>query len=258
MNPQRVVALLLAAFVVVSVGYLVATEIGPLKPSSPYGSGVPGASNETPVDPAGGIVPLDRLLDVGEDAEVEAIGQSPSAVEPRSAPVHEMAVRVRDPVVEQPAQESRRGGTAAKAGEEKSVPSETPSPRSPSQAPMVPMADVAPRPERVIRVTYFSTSVRCVACVNLETMTKESLNEAFAGELASGRMEWRMVMVDRPENRHLIGQYGLFTKSVIVSEWVDGREARWKNLDMVWRLLRDAGAFRNYVVTEVREFSEVT
>jgi len=41
---------------------------------------------------------------------------------------------------------------------------------------------------------------------------------------------------------------------VIVSEVVGGKEMRFKNLDLVWRLLGDEAAFERYVANEVAAF----
>ena len=64
------------------------------------------------------------------------------------------------------------------------------------------------------------------------------------------------MMADEPANAHHVKDYGLFTKSVVVSEVQAGREVRWKNLDEVWPLLRDPEAFQDYVEREVRAYLE--
>jgi hypothetical protein len=110
------------------------------------------------------------------------------------------------------------------------------------------------RETRVVHVTYFFTTARCTSCIMLESMTDAALVTAFAGPLADGRMEWHLVNVDRPENRHFVTHYGLYTKSVVVSEMDNGREVRWKNLPDVWRLLNDPDGFQRYIVSEVEAF----
>ncbi len=105
-------------------------------------------------------------------------------------------------------------------------------------------------------VTYFHTTVRCVSCIRIEDTTTASISEAFAREIAEGRLVWRVLNTDEPSNGHFVADYGLFTKSVIVSDQRSGREIRWKNLDQVWHLLDDPAAFRAYVEREVRAFLE--
>ncbi len=105
-------------------------------------------------------------------------------------------------------------------------------------------------------VTYFHTTARCPSCLRIEDLTVSTLTSRFAEPLATGRMKWRHINVDDPENAHFIKEYGLYTKSVVVSEVHDGQERRWKVLDKVWKLLGDAPAFQDYVEAEVKAYLE--
>jgi hypothetical protein len=78
----------------------------------------------------------------------------------------------------------------------------------------------------------------------------------LSGPVAEKRVVFRSVNVDDPENAHFVKDYGLYTKSVVVSEVKGGKEVRWKNLDQVWHLLGDPEAFQGYVEREVRAFLE--
>ena len=98
---------------------------------------------------------------------------------------------------------------------------------------------------------YFHGNVRCVSCKKIEAYTDEAIHNGFAGQLDGGQLEWRVVNIDEPENKHFIEDYQLYTKSVILSDMVDGKEARWKNLDKVWKLLGDKDAFMAYINEEV-------
>lgn len=111
-----------------------------------------------------------------------------------------------------------------------------------------------PDPKRKIVVTYFLTTTRCFSCYKIETFSESAVQTAFVGPLRDGRMEWRTVNTDEPWNEHYLKDYKLFTKSVIVSEVVDGKEVRWKNCDKVWDLLDDQKAFESYIVKEVKAY----
>jgi len=116
-----------------------------------------------------------------------------------------------------------------------------------------PAADPAPRPHRVIAY-YFHTNTRCVTCRKLEAYSKEALDAAFAEELADGRLVWRVVNTDQPENKHFVKDYRLFTKSVVLVEERDGREVRWTNLARIWQLVGRKDAFLWYVQGEARTY----
>lgn len=121
-------------------------------------------------------------------------------------------------------------------------------PASPSAPPVAETSAVV--------VTYYHTTARCLSCLKIEELTNATMTMRFAGPIAEKRVVWRLVNVDEPEHAHYVKDYGLFTKSVVVSEVKAGQEVRWKNLDQVWHLLRDPEGFQAYVEREVRAYLE--
>ncbi len=105
-----------------------------------------------------------------------------------------------------------------------------------------------------ILVYYFHTSVRCPTCRWIEALTEQTLRTAFADGLRTGLIEWRPTNVQLPENQHFIRDYELFTKSVVIVRLKDGRQAEWKNLEWVWRLVSDRQTFSAYIQNEVSEY----
>jgi len=115
--------------------------------------------------------------------------------------------------------------------------------------------DILLRPDANIDVVYyFLTTQRCPSCQKIEAYTSEAVRNTFAGRIADKKMIWKTVNVDLRENAHFIRDYKLFTKSVIVVRYRDGRQVDWKNLDQVWMLLTDKAAFQDYVVREITAF----
>ncbi|MEW5896046.1 MAG: nitrophenyl compound nitroreductase subunit ArsF family protein [Candidatus Omnitrophota bacterium] len=105
-----------------------------------------------------------------------------------------------------------------------------------------------------VTVYYFHTTARCMSCHNIEGFTRAAINEAFADELSSGKLEFRMINTDKKENRHYVSDYGLYTKSVVLALVKDGREQRFKNLEKVWPLLGDMAGFYQYIQEETQGF----
>jgi len=103
-------------------------------------------------------------------------------------------------------------------------------------------------------VYYFHGNYRCYSCMRIEQYTRESIEASFAKELKSGQIEFRSINVDLPANSHYVDDYKLFTKSVIVSDIVQGKERRWKNLQKVWELLRNETTFKDYVKNETIDY----
>lgn len=258
MDSRLVIRVGLLVFVLASVGFLVVKEMGAVR-STTGGAASPAVKVEEAVStmpqqvptPADQEVPAPAEDLPQEDPPTTAVQRSPldgeaamSAAPGRSSgsrPITADAV-------------SGESGVAAVAG----TAAGAASPPQPRTVEVPAAADEqalrSSRETRVVHVTYFFTTARCYSCIKLESMTDAALVTAFAGPLAEGKMEWHLVNVDRPENRHFIAHYGLYTKSVVVSERENGRELRWKNLPDVWRLLNDADGFQEYIVSEVEAF----
>jgi hypothetical protein len=74
--------------------------------------------------------------------------------------------------------------------------------------------------------------------------------------LKDGRLEFRLVNIQLPENRHFIEGYQLFTKSLVLVRMKDGKQVEWTNLDRVWELTGNRDAFVGYVQQGVRGYLE--
>jgi hypothetical protein len=107
-------------------------------------------------------------------------------------------------------------------------------------------------------VYYFSQGKECATCDNIEAYAREALDRHFAEELASGRIAWRSIDVDKPRNEHFVEEYGLYTKAVVLVDVESGKQVRWKNLEDVWDLVYDKPAFIDYVRAQVQEFLAAT
>ena len=101
---------------------------------------------------------------------------------------------------------------------------------------------------------YFHGTYRCPSCTKIEKWSYEAIKNSFPKALKEGRLLWKPVNVDKPKNRHFIKEYGLFTKSLIITEVKGEKQTKWKNLDKVWQLLRDQEKFSAYVIQEVKKY----
>ncbi|MHC4983325.1 MAG: nitrophenyl compound nitroreductase subunit ArsF family protein [Planctomycetota bacterium] len=133
-----------------------------------------------------------------------------------------------------------------------------PSPTSlPATAPGTSAVATAERPvssDRKIIVYYFHGYARCVNCLRFEAWTRSIIKTSFAEAVSHGRLEWRVVNVEAPGNRHFIKDYELYTKSVVLVETHDGKRIRWKNLDRIWELVYSEDAYSAYVRRELAAY----
>jgi len=116
------------------------------------------------------------------------------------------------------------------------------------------VVDSAPAAGAETVVYYFHGNVRCATCKKIEAYADEAVHEEFGKALEDGSLQWQVVNIDEPENRHFIQDFQLVTKSVVLVEYRDGKVVRFKNLDQVWQLVRDKERFVTYVQDATREF----
>lgn len=126
----------------------------------------------------------------------------------------------------------------------------------PGKSPELNGAERPDAPSRRTVVYYFHGNFRCDTCRKFEAYTDEAIREAFPAELKSGAVEWRIVNVEEPANEHFVKDYGLTTRQIILSDVVDGKEKRWKDLFRIWELVKDKQAYTNYVIEETRAYAE--
>jgi len=114
--------------------------------------------------------------------------------------------------------------------------------------------DIEKAHARKIIVYYFHGKVRCYTCKRIEQLTKDAVSDFFADEIKKGLIALQVIDVDKDENSHFTKDYQLFTRSVVVSDMVNGKEKRWKNLQKVWELVRDEKAFKEYIKSEITAY----
>jgi hypothetical protein len=105
---------------------------------------------------------------------------------------------------------------------------------------------------------YFHGTFRCTTCRTIEEYSHDAIQTYFAKELANGKLEFRPLNVEEPENKHFIQDYQLVTRSLVLSLVSDGKEMKWKNLADVWKLVRDKEKFYQYVKDEVEIYVKET
>ena len=89
-----------------------------------------------------------------------------------------------------------------------------------------------------IVVYYFHDDFRCPTCMTIEQQTKEAIFQNYKAELDEGNIEIEVVNYDKKENKHFKKDYGLFTKSVVLSLVQGGQETAFNNLQDIWQLVR--------------------
>ena len=109
-------------------------------------------------------------------------------------------------------------------------------------------------PAHLVLVTYFTSDARCPTCLKIEKQTREAIEDAFSGELASGAVRFQTINFDQAANKHFAEDYELAFKTVVISDRRDGKEVKWAKFDEVWDLVEDRAAFAAYLQDGVRKY----
>ena len=103
---------------------------------------------------------------------------------------------------------------------------------------------------------YFHGNFRCDNCKKIEEYSREAIEKYFPEELKTKKLTFTIINTDLPENNHYIEDYQLYTRSLVITEYSEGKQVRWKNLAKVWNYLNDKDGFYEYVKSEIQNYLE--
>ena len=109
---------------------------------------------------------------------------------------------------------------------------------------------------RTYSAYYFHGNFRCDNCRKIEQYSRESIELYFSAQLQTGELTYKIINTDEPENKHFVEDYQLYTRSLIIAEFKDGKQVKWKNLAKVWDYLDDREKFYAYVKSEIQNYLE--
>ena len=108
-------------------------------------------------------------------------------------------------------------------------------------------------PHQVIAY-YFHGTMRCKTCLQIEASAKETIELSFPEELKDGRLVWKSVDFDEPANEHFATDYQLSASSLVLVEFQDGKQTRWRNMEQIWDLVWEKELYANYVRDGVSQY----
>ena len=74
-------------------------------------------------------------------------------------------------------------------------------------------------------IYYFHGATRRRTCLDIEQYSREVVFDGFSGQLTEGRLEWRSINYDVPENQHYSADFHLpFPSLVFVKTGIQTRE----------------------------------
>jgi hypothetical protein len=110
--------------------------------------------------------------------------------------------------------------------------------------------------KNTILAYYFHGNYRCHTCRTIEALAYKTINDKFAVELQAGEIIWKEINVEQTANRHFIGEFQLYSSSLVIVKKDGEKTVSWKILQDVWRLVRDENKFSEYVTNEIKDMKD--
>jgi len=125
------------------------------------------------------------------------------------------------------------------------------SPQEMSLGPAESVPAASPPANGTVTVYYFHRTLRCISCLTIEKMARDTLRETYTQELAQGTIRWQPV--DYWQDAALAKQFGVDSPTLVVAITEAGRIASYRRLDDTWALKGSPGAFHDMLVVAVNQ-----
>ncbi|KKP33040.1 MAG: hypothetical protein A2312_01265 [Candidatus Staskawiczbacteria bacterium RIFOXYB2_FULL_32_9] len=98
-----------------------------------------------------------------------------------------------------------------------------------------------------VQVFMFHTTQRCPTCIRIGQLSKATVEERFRDQLKSGKIEFREINVDLPENKVLVEKFQAGGSALFINSIKGGRDNILEDT-MVWQLASgDDAKFKDYL-----------
>ena len=107
------------------------------------------------------------------------------------------------------------------------------------------------KPAEKIQVFLFYNTQRCYSCITIGKYAKETVEQKFPEELKSGKIEFREINIDLPENKEVATKFKAAGSSLFINPIVDGQD-NIKEDTQVWRLVSNEQRFISYLSDKIK------
>jgi len=101
------------------------------------------------------------------------------------------------------------------------------------------------RPDK-IEVFLFHATQRCNTCITIGKYAGETVAESFQPEIWEGRIEFKEINIDLPENKTLVQKFQASGSSLFINVITSGQDNISEDTT-VWRLTQDKAQFKIYL-----------
>jgi len=103
-----------------------------------------------------------------------------------------------------------------------------------------------------VEVFLFHATQRCPTCIRIGQLANATVEERFSEQLRAGRIEFREINIDFPENKELAEKFQAGGSALFINAIRNGQD-NIKEDTMVWQLAGgDATKFKNYLSDKIK------
>lgn len=121
--------------------------------------------------------------------------------------------------------------------------------RTSSDYPMSSAENVADK----LEVYYFHATARCYSCRTIGRYVKEIMEQKYAEQIKRGKIDFREINVDLPENREIARKYQASGSSLFINRIKDGKDNIEPDMN-VWKLLGNEVRFKSYLENKINTY----
>jgi len=107
------------------------------------------------------------------------------------------------------------------------------------------------KPAEKVQIYEFHSTNRCYSCITMGQYIKATVEESFQPELKSGKLEFREINVDLPENKAVATKFQAAGTSLFINAIIDGQDNIQEEAQ-AWRLLGDQKALSDYLSKKLK------
>ncbi len=100
---------------------------------------------------------------------------------------------------------------------------------------------------------YFHGNTRCNTCRTIEKYTRETIQLEFKNALKDGRLVFKIVNIEEPQNTHFVQDFQLTNRSVVLVKYEKGVQTDWSNLEQVWDFVSNRDDYAKYIKDETNQ-----
>ncbi len=107
------------------------------------------------------------------------------------------------------------------------------------------------KPAEKVQVFLFHSTNRCSSCITAGKYALEAIEQNFSEELKSGKIEFREINIDLPENKEIANKFKASGTSLFINPIIDGQDNIQEEVQ-AWRLLSDKQGFIDYLSNKIK------